>query len=214
MYHAETGGYDVDVDLDLRIGAAYRRTAEVLPLPAPGADRDAGPREGAGRVRARAQVLPHDDGRDRRTRPSAPSVTEWSASPAGSSSGPGTTGKRCTRRSSAQARSSGSGWRVRERTRPTPSSRAGSLLHCLRSTRGTSSGRTGSGCPQPDTRARRRSAAASCPSGSTTTTSRPGISGTGATSSSTTTSSGVRRSHEWPRVSTAGRSRSHWTTRT
>ena len=61
---------------------------------------------------------------------------------------------------------------------------------------------------------RPRSAAASSRTRSRTTTSRPGTSATGTTSSSTTTSSGATRSSGWPRATTGRRSRSRSTTRT
>ena len=68
--------------------------------------------------------------------------------------------------------------------------------------------------PAGATKARRRSAAASSPSASRTTTSRRGTSATAATSSSTTTSSAARRSSGSPTASIATRSRSPSTTRT
>ena len=117
-YHAETGG----LRRAGRPGPAVRACGRdgrrrLYRFQLQGPTRDAGAREGAGAASARARVLPHDDGHDRRDGPSARSVTEWSASPAGSSSGRGTTAKPCTRRSWRPARSSASGWRAPGRTR-------------------------------------------------------------------------------------------------
>ena len=44
MYHAETGGYDVQVELDQRWALRTRRATQVVPLPGAGAERDAGDR--------------------------------------------------------------------------------------------------------------------------------------------------------------------------
>ena len=67
MFHAETGGYDVDGRARPAHGAAHRRPpAQVVPLPGAGPERDAGDREGARGAAAGAQVLPHDDRDDRR----------------------------------------------------------------------------------------------------------------------------------------------------
>ena len=98
-YHAETGGYDVELELDLRTALRTGRAPPVVPLPAAGAERHAGHREGARPGSARPRVLPHDDGDDRRQDASGRCATAWSASPAGSSSAPGRTGRRCSRRS-------------------------------------------------------------------------------------------------------------------
>ena len=50
MYHAETGGYDVAVDLDLSSALRTDGRRRSLPLPGAGPERDAGDREGARRT--------------------------------------------------------------------------------------------------------------------------------------------------------------------
>ena len=47
IYHAETGGYDVEVELRPADARCARRPPQVLPLPGAGPERDAGDREGA-----------------------------------------------------------------------------------------------------------------------------------------------------------------------
>ena len=100
------------------------------------------------------------------------------------------------------------------RTPPTRSSPAGSPRRSRRCTRATASRPIASGCRRRATKAPRRSAAASSPTASSTTTSRPGTWGTGSTSSSTTTSSAGRRSSGSRTTSIAARSRWLWTTTT
>ena len=50
-YHAQTGGYDVEVERRRAQRAAHRRPAALLPLPGPGPARDGGHRGGARRHR-------------------------------------------------------------------------------------------------------------------------------------------------------------------
>ena len=83
--------------------------------------------------------------------------------------------------------------------------RAGSRRRFPPCTRARACASTASGCRPPGTRGRRRSAGASTRIRSSTTTSPPGISATAATSSSTTTSSAARRSSRSPTTSTGRR---------
>ena len=62
-YHAETGGYDVEVELDQRTALRTDGQRQVVPLPGAGPERDGGDREGARRPAAGAEVLQHDHGR-------------------------------------------------------------------------------------------------------------------------------------------------------
>ena len=214
-FHAETGGYDVEVDARRADGAAHRRTPQVVPLPGAGAERDAGDREGARADAAGAQVLPHDDARRSRARPSARCATAWPASRAGSCSARGTR-RRPVREAIVSA---GEEFGLRLVGRPRlrvqharvrlDSLAAAGGLH-RRGAEGVSRVAAGDRLR----RRRRRSAAASSPTTSRTTTSRPGTSATAATSSSTTTSSAARRSSRWRRASTGRRSRSRSTTTT
>ena len=65
-YHAQTGKYDVKVELDQRSALRTDGQAEVLPFPGAGPERDEGDREGPRQDAARTQVLQHDDADDRR----------------------------------------------------------------------------------------------------------------------------------------------------
>ena len=53
-YHAETGGYDVKVELDQRTALRTDGRRKVVPLPGAGPERDAGDREGARRAGRRS----------------------------------------------------------------------------------------------------------------------------------------------------------------
>ena len=87
------------VELDQRTALRNDGPPQVVPLPGPGPERDAGDREGARHGAAGAEVLQHDDGDDRGQDACARCGTAWRASPAGSCSARGTTARPCARRS-------------------------------------------------------------------------------------------------------------------
>ena len=212
-YHAETGGYDVQVELDERwpLRTDGRRRSYRFQVQGPNAMKViekllGGPPPELKFFHMTAVTIAG--------KRSARCATAWPASRASSCSGHGTTRPRARgdRRGRQRIRAApGRRPRVFVRTR---SSRAGFPRRCPRSTRATDEGVPPVAAGERATRARRRSAAASSPTASRTTTSRRGTSATGATSSSTTTSSAARRSRRWPTASTATRSRSRSTTTT
>ena len=149
-YHAETGGYDVEVELDDRSPMRPQGKAgdaQALALPGPGAERVAGAREGERRPDRAGQVLP--DGPHERRRPAG----AHAAPRHGRRAGPRALGAvRDLRRGPrddprGRARSSGSSRSARARTPRTRSSRAGSRRRCRRSTRARSCAPTANGFP-------------------------------------------------------------------
>ncbi len=151
-YHAETGGYDVEVELDQRwaLRTDGRRRSYRFQVQGPNAMQVI--EKLLGGPAAGAAVLPHDGRDDRRQGPCARCGTAWSASRAGSSSGPGRTRPRCARRSSRPAGSTGCARSAGAPTRRTRSSRAGSPRRCPRCTRAMRCAPTASGCPRQATR--------------------------------------------------------------
>ena len=202
-YHAETGGYDVQVELDQRSALRTDGRRKSYRYQVQGPDGDGRDRGRAGRHAARAEVLQHDHRHDRREDRSRPAPRHGRPAGLGAVRPLGRRRRRARGAASQPARSSGCGRRAAAPTRRTRSSRAGSPRRCRPSTPARASGRTASGCRRPGTRAPRRSAGASSPTTSRTTTSRPGTSATAATSSSTTTSSAARRWRAWPATTTA-----------
>ena len=138
-YHAETGGYDVSVELDQRsaLRTDGRRKHYRFQVQGPNAMQVI--EKVLGAATARAEVLQPHRRDDRRQGPSARFATGWSASRAGSCSGPGRTARPSSKRCSTPARSSACARPAGARTRPTRSSRAGSHLRCRPSTRATAS---------------------------------------------------------------------------
>ena len=99
IYHAETGGYDVTVELDLRTALRTdgRRRSYRFQVQGPNAMQViekalGGPPPELEFFHTTTVTIARQDRR-------AHCATAWSVSRAGSSSAPGTTGKRCARRS-------------------------------------------------------------------------------------------------------------------
>ena len=135
-YQAETGGYNVEIELDDRSpGRPYGQAghARVLAVPDPGTERLAGHREAQRRTGRAAEVLPH--GRDEHRRPAVRTLRHGMAGAPGLELwGPYETMTRSATRSSRRARSSGCCRAGRAPTRPTRSNRAGSRRRCPPST--------------------------------------------------------------------------------
>ena len=194
--------------------AARGRTPQVVPVPGAGPERDAGDREGARRLSARARVLPHDDRDDRGQNGGCAAARH------GRPAGLGALRPMGRRRGGARGARDG-----RRGVRPPPGGWAGVLVQYARvgvdpiAASGRVLGRKHEGLPRVAARGRVRGLRIArrqlrLRPKSRTTTSRRGISGTGATSLSTTTSSGGRRWKRWPAEITARRSRLRSTTRT
>ena len=100
-YHAETGDYDVEVELDQRTALRTdgRRKSYRYQVQGPNAMKVI--EKALGETPPGLKFFNMATVTDRRARPSARCVTAWPASPAGSCSGRGTSAKRCTRRSSS-----------------------------------------------------------------------------------------------------------------
>ena len=179
-YHAETGGYDVTVDLDLRsaLRTDGRRRCYRFQVQGPNAMQ----------VIEKALGGPPPELRFFHTTTVAIARRTAGAlrhgmvgQPGWELFGPWDDGEAVHEALVSQARSSAFGWRAGGPTLRTRSSPVGSRRHSPPCTRVRVCGSTGSGCRRRATRARRRSAAASSPSTSRTTTSRPGTWGTAAT---------------------------------
>ena len=90
-FHAETGGYDVKVELDQRSALRTRRPPQGLPLPGPGPQRHAGHRKAIGKTPPELKFFNMTRPDHRRQDRSGRCATAWPASPAGSCSAPGRT---------------------------------------------------------------------------------------------------------------------------
>ena len=179
-YHAETGSYDVTVELDQRsaLRTDGRRKHYRFQVQGPNAMKVI--EKVLGADAAGAQVLQHDRRDDRRQE--GRRAPPRHGRPAGLGALRALGGRRGRARGAARrpARSSACAWPAGAPTRRTRSSRAGSRRRCRPSTRARACRRTASGCPPPATRPMRRSAAASSRTTSRTTTSRRGTSATAA----------------------------------
>ena len=197
QFHAETGGYDVEIRYDDRspsrpYGAAVNREYYRFQIQGPNAWPIIEKLNGG--TLEQGALLPHgrDDGRRRAGAHPAP---RHGGRPGSRAVGTRTSSTaRSATRSSRPAASSASSRAGRARTRRTRSSRAGSPRRCRRSTRARASAPTASGCPRTATRRSTRSPARSSRTTSRTTTSTRGSSATARSSSSTTTSSAATRS--------------------
>ena len=96
-YHAETGGYDVQVELDQRTALRTDGRRKVIPLPGAGPNAMQVVEKVLGDEPPELKFFNMTTITIAGQAPCTRCATAWRASPAGSCSGPGTTTRRCTR---------------------------------------------------------------------------------------------------------------------